>query len=47
MITMGSDFQYSNAIKWFKNLDILIKYVNAEVHLSSHRFFEEDFLHSV
>ncbi|CAK8687802.1 unnamed protein product [Clavelina lepadiformis] len=29
MMTMGSDFQYENAIMWFKNLDKLIKYVNA------------------
>ena len=30
-MTMGSDFQYENANQWFKNLDKLIKYVNAEV----------------
>nr|CAB3263606.1 lysosomal alpha-mannosidase-like [Phallusia mammillata] len=29
MMTMGSDFQYSNAHTWYKNLDKLIKYVNA------------------
>ena len=29
MMTMGSDFQYRNAQMWFKNLDKLIKYVNA------------------
>ena len=29
IMTMGSDFQYSNAIMWFKNLDKTIKYVNA------------------
>jgi len=34
-MTMGSDFQYSNAIKWFKNLDLLIKYVNAQVNVST------------
>ncbi len=28
MMTMGSDFQYSNAHMWYKNLDKLIKYVN-------------------
>ncbi len=28
ILTMGSDFQYSNALLWFKNLDKLIKYVN-------------------
>ncbi len=31
MMTMGSDFQYENANTWFKNLDKLIKYVNAQV----------------
>jgi hypothetical protein len=31
MMTMGSDFQYENANKWYKNLDKLIKYVNAQV----------------
>ena len=30
IMTMGSDFQYSNAHRWFKNLDKLIKYVNLE-----------------
>jgi lysosomal alpha-mannosidase len=30
-MTMGSDFQYENANEWFKNLDKLIKYVNAQV----------------
>ncbi|XP_071953152.1 lysosomal alpha-mannosidase-like [Antedon mediterranea] len=28
MMTMGSDFQYENAIPWFKNMDKLISYVN-------------------
>jgi lysosomal alpha-mannosidase len=28
IMTMGSDFQYSNAHMWYKNLDKLIKYVN-------------------
>jgi len=28
IMTMGSDFQYSNAHMWFKNLDKLIYYVN-------------------
>ncbi|CAF0726334.1 unnamed protein product [Adineta ricciae] len=28
--TMGSDFQYENADEWYKNLDKLIKYVNAQ-----------------
>ena len=34
MMTMGNDFQYENANEWFKNLDKLIKYVNAQVCLS-------------
>ncbi|XP_033115581.1 lysosomal alpha-mannosidase-like [Anneissia japonica] len=32
MMTMGSDFQYENANAWFKNLDKLIKYVNAKTN---------------
>ena len=28
IITMGDDFQYENAHRWYKNLDKLIKYVN-------------------
>lgn len=28
-MTMGSDFQYENANLWYKNMDKLIKYVNA------------------
>jgi hypothetical protein len=30
MLTMGCDFEYSNARTWFKNLDKLIKFVNAD-----------------
>ncbi|KAK1886575.1 Lysosomal alpha-mannosidase, partial [Dissostichus eleginoides] len=30
IMTMGSDFQYENANLWYKNLDKLIRYVNAE-----------------
>ena len=29
IMTMGSDFQYENANLWYKNLDKLIRYVNA------------------
>ena len=29
---MGSDFQYSDARMWYKNLDKLIKYVNEKVN---------------
>ena len=28
ILTMGSDFHYENAHRWFKNLDKLIKYAN-------------------
>lgn len=37
-MTMGGDFQYSDAVMWFKNLDKLIKYVN-QVSLC-HRMLE-------
>ncbi|KAG8441431.1 hypothetical protein GDO86_006973, partial [Hymenochirus boettgeri] len=30
VMTMGSDFQYENALLWFKNMDKLIKLVNAQ-----------------
>eukprot|EP01127_Copromyxa_protea_P013827 TRINITY_DN3754_c0_g1_i1.p1 TRINITY_DN3754_c0_g1~~TRINITY_DN3754_c0_g1_i1.p1 ORF type:complete len:973 (-),score=199.97 TRINITY_DN3754_c0_g1_i1:23-2626(-) len=30
MFTLGSDFQYSNAYTWYKNLDKLIDYVNKD-----------------
>ncbi|XP_066512258.1 lysosomal alpha-mannosidase-like [Hoplias malabaricus] len=30
IMTMGSDFQYENAIPWYKNMDKLIHYVNAQ-----------------
>ncbi|XP_071483413.1 lysosomal alpha-mannosidase-like [Diadema antillarum] len=30
ILTMGSDFQYENANAWYKNLDKLMKYVNAK-----------------
>ncbi|KAI5618655.1 lysosomal alpha-mannosidase isoform X1, partial [Silurus asotus] len=29
IMTMGSDFQYENAIPWYKNMDKLIHYVNS------------------
>ncbi len=32
-MTFGSDFQYENANEGFKNLDKLIKYVNAQVYI--------------
>ncbi|XP_012584627.1 PREDICTED: lysosomal alpha-mannosidase isoform X2 [Condylura cristata] len=35
VMTMGSDFQYENANMWFKNLDKLIRLVNAQVLLSN------------
>ena len=28
MLTMGEDFNYQNARRWYKNMDKLIKYVN-------------------
>ncbi len=31
-MTFGGDFQYENGLANFKNLDKLIKYVNAEVY---------------
>ncbi|XP_061472674.1 lysosomal alpha-mannosidase isoform X1 [Rhineura floridana] len=30
VMTMGSDFQYENALLWYKNMDKLIKHVNAQ-----------------
>jgi lysosomal alpha-mannosidase len=35
IMTMGSDFQYEDANQWYKNLDKLIRYVNAQVSISS------------
>jgi hypothetical protein len=32
-MTFGGDFLYEDALANFKNLDKLIKYVNAEVHI--------------
>lgn len=37
MITMGGDFQYSNANKWFTNLDILIDSINNRVRALAKR----------
>ena len=28
MMTMGSDFNYANALPWYKNMDKLIEHVN-------------------
>jgi len=39
MMTMGSDFHYQNGHGWFKNLDKLIKYVNAQVNESNVNVF--------
>uniref|UniRef100_A0A452IBR0 Lysosomal alpha-mannosidase n=1 Tax=Gopherus agassizii TaxID=38772 RepID=A0A452IBR0_9SAUR len=35
VMTMGSDFQYENANLWYKNMDKLIKHVNAQQHNGS------------
>nr|XP_056703983.1 lysosomal alpha-mannosidase [Euleptes europaea] len=35
VMTMGSDFQYENANLWYKNMDKLIKHVNAQQHQGS------------
>ena len=34
-MTFGGDFQYEDANQNFKNLDKLIKYVNAEVYINN------------
>ncbi len=34
-MTMGSDFHYENSNEWFKNLEKLIKYVNAQVIINT------------
>ncbi|XP_022084551.1 lysosomal alpha-mannosidase-like [Acanthaster planci] len=40
MFTMGSDFQYSDAHTWYKNLDKLIKYVNLKQNETNvHAFY--------
>ncbi|XP_053232372.1 lysosomal alpha-mannosidase [Podarcis raffonei] len=36
VMTMGSDFQYENALLWYKNMDKLIKHVNAKQLNGSH-----------
>jgi hypothetical protein len=33
IMTFGGDFHYENALSNFKNMDKLIKYVNAEVNI--------------
>lgn len=35
----GDDFQYTNALNDFKNIDKLIKYVNAEVRIDKLMYF--------
>ena len=40
MMTMGEDFQYSNAHMWYKNLDKLIKYVNEQVNVGQQCLFK-------
>ena len=42
-MTMGSDFEYENANEWYKNLDKLIKYVNAQVKKRIILFFSNQF----
>ncbi len=37
---MGSDFQYEIADEWYKNLDKLIKYVNAQVIFNIQFFYK-------
>ena len=39
MHTMGSDFQYSNAHKYFKNVDKLIKYINSHPEWGINLFY--------
>ena len=38
MFTFGSDFQYENAIEYYKNLDKLMKYTMQKVCTASYRF---------
>ena len=33
LVTMGGDFHYENATKWFHNLDNLIKFVNRVIFI--------------
>ncbi|XP_064609244.1 lysosomal alpha-mannosidase-like [Liolophura sinensis] len=35
IMTMGSDFQYTDALTWYKNLDKIIKYVNQQQTLNN------------
>eukprot|EP00118_Oscarella_pearsei_P014340 m.122439 g.122439 ORF g.122439 m.122439 type:complete len:993 (+) comp37781_c0_seq1:117-3095(+) len=39
MLTMGSDFQYKNAHRWYKNLDKLIHYANTNESLKLNAFY--------
>ena len=39
MVTMGSDFQYTDALEWYKNLDKLIAHGNANESLKLNLFY--------
>jgi hypothetical protein len=38
--TFGSDFQYANALLWYKNLDKLINYINERPEKYNNMKFE-------
>jgi alpha-mannosidase len=44
MLTMGSDFHYSNAHVWYKNLDKLIHYVNKDGRVNVFYSSPEDYV---
>ena len=35
-MTMGTDFQFQDALTWFRSMDKLIEHVNARVRLEPH-----------